>query len=282
MVGPLVAPLVGAAGSLAGGLLGQSSERRAAKQAREWALEDQAQQFVRHRAASELAGFNPLATLGFSGAGMVGQTSAGGGNYMGTAIADAAMIAADAVAKRSDAGKLSDVQAQNRALSRKVQSLTLRPKIGGIYAQRGVTPNLKQALGVHDGSVDTQRSGVSVRDANPRSNGIDSVAPDETNTYKTYLNDGQSSDVPLGPDIDEVISGAVIAANNRDKARRAFRASPNMTWGTPLSIPFGIGVSRVREIMPPSPRYPDKLKSPSARSKPSRKRGDYPFMAISP
>ena len=44
MAGPLAGPLIGAAGSLLGGLFGQSSERRAAKQARKWAIEDQAQQ----------------------------------------------------------------------------------------------------------------------------------------------------------------------------------------------------------------------------------------------
>jgi hypothetical protein len=196
-----------------GGLFGQSSERRATKQARKWAIEDQEQQFVRHRAASELAGFNPLATLGFSGAGMVGQTTAGGGNYMGDAIADAAMIAADAVARRSDAGKLSDVQAQNRALNQKVQSLTLRPKIGGIYAQRGVTPNLKQALGVADGAgvyrgVSDAPSRGGVRLAFSKEKSVPVPFTPAVQEYVTTA--GTTLKVPVGPDLDEVLSGVGI------------------------------------------------------------------------
>lgn len=137
MVGPLAAPIIGALGSLLGGVFGKTKTKN------EYVVPD----YAKMRAKAEAAGLNPLFAIA-NAPGQVMQSTSGG--YMGAAIADAAMIAADAVARRSDAGKLSDVQAQNRALNQKVQSLTLRPKIGGIYAQRGVTPNLKQALGVRD------------------------------------------------------------------------------------------------------------------------------------
>ncbi|MDZ4393447.1 hypothetical protein [Cypionkella sp.] len=242
-MGPLAAPIIGAVGSLLGGFL--------SKPKNEYVVPD----YAKIRRKAEAAGFNPL----FAMANAPGQVVQSQG-YMGSAVSDAAMILADAVAKRPGAGKLSQVQAQNRALSKQVQSLTLRPIVGGIYAQRGVTPSLRKSLGVPDGSSNTQPSGVSVRGQNPRSNGVDVVAPEQRNTFQTYYNNGQSTDVPLGPDIDEVITGAIIAANNRDKARKQFRASPNMEWGNPLSVPFGFGVSRIREIMPPSKRYPDKVK----------------------
>lgn len=142
-MGPLAAPIIGAVGSLLGGFLNKPKN--------EYVVPDYQQ--IRDKA--EAAGFNPL----FAMANAPGQVVQSGG-YMGSAVSDAAMIMADAVSKQSGAGKLSQAQAQNRALSKQVQSLTLRPKIGGIYAQRGVTPNLKQALGVGDVLQGVRRSAV--------------------------------------------------------------------------------------------------------------------------
>jgi hypothetical protein len=143
MAGPLAAPIIGAVGSLLGGLFGKSKTKN------EYVVPD----YAGIRSKAEAAGFNPLFAMA-NAPGQVVQTTSGG--YMGNAIADASMIMADAVAKQSDAGKLSQVQAQNRALNKKVQSLTLRPVVGGIYAQRGATPSLRKSLGVQDDTSSVQ------------------------------------------------------------------------------------------------------------------------------
>lgn len=140
-MGPLAAPIIGALGSVVGGLLNKPKN--------EYVVPD----YAKIRAKAEAAGVNPLFAMA-NAPGQVVQTQ----GYMGSAVADAAMIMADAVAKQPGAGKLSQVQAQNRALSKQVQSLTLRPKVGGIYAQRGVTPSLRKALGVGDVSQGVRRS----------------------------------------------------------------------------------------------------------------------------
>lgn len=143
--------LIGVGGNLLGGLFGSRSAKKAAAQQRAWALEDQKMQFVRHREASELGGFNPLATLGM-GQG-VAPTPIDATNYMGSAIADSALLVADSIAaKKADktAKAAQDLAAANAKLNQQVRDLTLRPKIGGVYAQRANTPTLRQALGAED------------------------------------------------------------------------------------------------------------------------------------
>lgn len=101
------------------------------------------------RARAEAAGFNPLL---FIGPGVGSQTAVGGANYMGAAIAEAGLMVADAASKQREAGKLSRLTQENAAMRNQVQNLTLRPKVGGVYAQRaaassgGVVPSVRPAL----------------------------------------------------------------------------------------------------------------------------------------
>ncbi|EEW26013.1 hypothetical protein [Rhodobacter ferrooxidans] len=109
------------------------------------------------RAAEDFK-INPLTLLGSVGA--VGGSQSQ--NYMGSAIADAGMILADNLAKRQDEAKLSKTNAlaqENTVLRQKVMSLTLRPKVGGIYAGQNSMPTLRQALGGSDGAGDVTGSG---------------------------------------------------------------------------------------------------------------------------
>lgn len=147
------AAAISAGATLVGGLLGQSASKKAREQEvrmfyenREWNQPEH----VRYRA--EQAGFNPLLFIGPG----VGQSAApnisgGGQNYLGSAIADAGMILADGLSRRKESQKVSQLEAQNKKLAEQVQSLTLRPKVGGIYANRQATPTLRQALGVPNG-----------------------------------------------------------------------------------------------------------------------------------
>lgn len=126
-LGPLGPALIGAGSSLLGGALSNQAERKGI--AAQNAYNDPAQ----IRARAEAAGFNPLL---FVGPGVGNQTTAASGGYMGAAIADAGMQIADQMAKNRELGRLEKLAAENKKLAEKVQNLTIRPKVGGVYAQR--------------------------------------------------------------------------------------------------------------------------------------------------
>ncbi|MCE8467944.1 hypothetical protein LZ189_02540, partial [Rhodovulum sulfidophilum] len=72
-------------------------------------------------------------------------------NYMGSAIADAGLILADGMAKKAEkAGELQKAREQNAQLKERVQQLTIRPRVGGIYANNVNTPSIRAAVGVRD------------------------------------------------------------------------------------------------------------------------------------
>lgn len=121
-MGPLVgAALVQAGGAILGGLLGRTKPVSAA------------QSFQSHMkgvmASAEKYGFNPLTLLGVNSPGF----SPGDNSSMSAGIANAGMYLGDALSKKTDAAKLQQATAQNQVLQNKVQSLTLRPKVPGIY-----------------------------------------------------------------------------------------------------------------------------------------------------
>ncbi len=129
--------LIAAGGSLLGGLLGSRSEKKAAAQERSWALEDQAEQFIRLRDAAEKGGFNPLTALSVApNSGMPRATEAASANYMGKAVAESSLILADSYARTQaakEANKTQNLQSQNSKLAKKLTDATLRPKQPGIY-----------------------------------------------------------------------------------------------------------------------------------------------------
>lgn len=129
----ILSSLIGAGSSLLGGIFGKPKQVSARTNSRQGIL-GQAQGA---REAAEKYGFNPLTLLGVSSPLGPSERS----NYMGNAIAEAGLMLADGVAKRGEkAGLLSKLEAQNEELREQVQSLTLRPKVGGIYAQREAVP----------------------------------------------------------------------------------------------------------------------------------------------
>lgn len=129
-LGPLGPALIGAGSSLLGGALSNKAERKGIAQQN--AYNDPKQ----IRARAESAGFNPLL---FIGPGVGNQTATASGAYIGSAIADAGMQIADQMAKNKELARLEKLSAENRKLADKVQSLTIRPKVGGVYAQREQT-----------------------------------------------------------------------------------------------------------------------------------------------
>lgn len=158
----VAAALIGAAGSLLGGLLGKSKQKvytndqgimDSAKGAREAAAE---------------YGFNPLTLLGATGgAGAV----YGGQNTMGSAISDAALLLADGLKDKSaEKAQLENIQLQNEVLRAQVRDLTIRPKVGGIYAGNVSTPGVGNG---RVGSVSDQSVGVGIGDRSGAAPNVD-------------------------------------------------------------------------------------------------------------
>lgn len=223
----ILGSLIGAGSSLLGGLFGRSSERKAI------AAQNEYNKPVNIRARAEEGGFNPLA---FVGPGVGNQTATGGTNYMGAAVADAGMMLADAMSKRKEASQVSQLERENQKLAEQVQNLTLRPKVGGIYAQREAVPGIGSALGSeHVNGRNVYNNGSPSEVVDSGGDNSSRIGPKDRHTFQSFYNDGQRTDVPIGPDIDEVVTGALIAASNRDKARRAALAT--QTRGEPLKPP---------------------------------------------
>ena len=129
--------LLGIGGKILGGILANNAEKRERAQS----LNDVQQQFVRLREAAELAGFNPLSVLGTSSGIPEAGTPSASGAYMGSAIADSALMLADDLSRKQSMGTLSKVnrlESENAELSSRLTMATLRPKVGGVYSQRGV------------------------------------------------------------------------------------------------------------------------------------------------
>jgi hypothetical protein len=137
-LGPLGPALIGAGSSLLGGALSNKAERKGI--AAQNAYNDPAQ----IRARAEAAGFNPLL---FIGPGVGNQTAAASGSYMGAALADAGMQIADQMSKNRELARLEKLTAENKKLAEKVQNLTIRPKVGGVYAQRQAMPSVRASTG---------------------------------------------------------------------------------------------------------------------------------------
>lgn len=136
----VIGSLISAGSSLLGGLFGKPKKQSAEKNTYDGIMG----QARGAREASDRYGFNPLTLLGASSA--IGPSTSG--NYMGNAIADAGMIVADGLAKRSEQlGQITKLSEENALLKKEIQNATLRPKIAGVYAQRQMTPSLAGALG---------------------------------------------------------------------------------------------------------------------------------------
>lgn len=145
--------LIGAGASLIGGIFGRNAERKAIREQNEY------NNPANIRARAEAAGFNPLL---FVGPGVGNQMATGGANVMGSAIADAGLMLSEALAKRQDLRKLDRLKDENQKLNQQVTDLTIRPKIGGIYAQREAIPSKAAALGGLNGASSGKAAAVGV------------------------------------------------------------------------------------------------------------------------
>ncbi|ARC88799.1 hypothetical protein [Rhodovulum sp. MB263] len=128
--------LISGGASLLGGLFGSKKKAK-------YVVPD----YGKIRARAEAAGFNPLTALTSA----PGAVASAGQNYMGQAIADAGLLLADGLAKKAEkTGELQKAREQNAQLKERVQQLTIRPRVGGIYANNVNTPSIRAAVGGDD------------------------------------------------------------------------------------------------------------------------------------
>lgn len=115
-------------------------------------------------------GFSPLALAGVN-AGQ-GTIIPGDNSSMGAGIADAAMFLGDALSKKTDAAKLQEVSAQRDRLQSQVETLTIRPKVPGIFpAFRLGTPRAGTPATVSTGVVPAGPAAGDVRPLSSRDSG---------------------------------------------------------------------------------------------------------------
>lgn len=198
-------PLIGAAGSLLGGLFGRRQRNKELRQ--------QDPEYIRQRA--ENAGFNPLlfTNAAFRGVGyspVFGQSIASAASILGSGISEAHQREQQLALQRSE------LELENRRLDEIVRRSTLSPTVPGIYGGSGA-----QARGFSRVvSSDDYRGDASVDDYR-LSIGAPSLIPGRatvTNAWETsrgpYFSD------PTSPDAETVetrygeLPGWVYGANN--------------------------------------------------------------------
>lgn len=201
----MLGALVGGLASIVGGNKARRDERKAIREQNEYNAP------VNVRARAEAAGFNPLL---FVGPGVGQQNVTGGSNYMGSAIASAGLALADGM----DKAKMLEIERSRLAMEREkldtlVQNATLRPRSGGIYAGNLSAPSAGGVGG--SGNVGNVR-GNRAADHSDKSFRLSYSEPQSVpvplaSSVQDYVTStGQRVSVPVGPDLDEVVSGAAI------------------------------------------------------------------------
>lgn len=130
--------------TLLGGLLGRSRARYVVPN------------YAQIRARAEAAGFNPLTALTSAPGSVVTDDN----SAMGSAIANAGLMAAEGLKANSAAAKLSQAQMETRKLKQQLVRATLRPKTPGVYAGNMAVPEAASALGF--GGDNASGSGAAV------------------------------------------------------------------------------------------------------------------------
>lgn len=222
--------LITAGASLLGGVLGQRNSNKQARLARE------ATDPATIRRKAEAAGFNPLLFTGqaFSTAGAMSQP------ILGSAIADAASVYLNTRFREQELQlQRTRLEQENQRLTDLVSAATLRPPIGGIYSgnnarggPRVSRPSVLAESTVGSRPVTIEHGPLRGVEYYPHSPEVQ-TRTEHLNT--TYVSDDFSVDIPVGPDVDEVLTGAVISAGGvfqdlfddpsqyaRDTARTAF------------------------------------------------------------
>ena len=255
----MLGALIGAGASLLGGALSSRSAKKRQEE-QNW-YNDPAQ--MRKRA--EKAGFNPLL---WAGQGNV-QNNVAASGFFGNAVASAGLIVADEMnrAKELDLEQ-SRLEMDRERLDSLIKTATLRPNVGGVYAQTVRTPSIKKTGAPLQG--DTPMGGPAkygpfqptspyAPDASPfeeptkvmRDDGLTSANPDAPPEFEgdlwTWVREGTAL-----PNMWEVYKRNTMTQKQRQrvdttkrKAKEAYKE-----WTAPYSGPLNPAVKNPRLNLP--------------------------------
>lgn len=193
------------------------------------------------RQGAKQYGFNPLTLLQASNA-----TAGAGMDMGGTPPLASLSILGDIV--EDTFGE----EAETRREHNRLQNELLRLEVDRAQTLSGVAvaPSVAGG-GALGGGAPVYRSGGPVRDFLDEDDRGTAYVDVRDNTA-SFQSHGQQTVVPVGPDLDEVVSGVVIEAMNRSQANRERMSMGPMDIGTPLTIPYGL-TDRTWELLPGRP-----------------------------
>lgn len=238
------AELLGAGTSLLGGLFGKSKTLTPGRQL---------QSTVHHAVqAGKAYGFNPLTLLGANVPSYTPVNNA----FMGQSIIDAGMMLADGLKNRTrEAERANRLESANRRLQSTVRQLTLRPPVPGVFDRRASYPSRASALGVASPAQPSESS--------------------DGRLLQDFSSDGQTTQLGVGPDIDEIATGWFIDKINEGKNVRYLRNQNLLSGAYPRQQKFGIvptsSIKRGRYKTPAGPPAPIYDKNRSQIGKPQRR-----------
>ena len=242
-MGALGVAAIQAGGSLLGGLLGKGPPKPSAM-------------VVSHikgvMDASKRFGINPLTILGSIGGPTQGTAPP---NYMGAALADAAMFAADAFLKEGDqqALQLNAYQEQNRQLQERLTHVTLNPKVPGIYGggdgAGGGQGGVDAVQGVSGAHVPVPDPYLDIGSGTYVNGELIEPTPgwSPANVYENEYGEVGGSIMGLGKLAVDMSGEAKRALKARSDRKRKY--TDNHTVGVPLAAPWGF-VDRTWELLP--------------------------------
>lgn len=227
------------AAQIAGGLIGSALQGKAANRDRRWqesmyvrqrqdglddyrqqradALQDVDQQFIRMRDAAQSAGFNPLSVVGTGMNPSVGGITPGqvpNGSGVGAPLSSISMMV-DGFTGLADiaTGKTAQEAEQARLQTELMKIDVDRAKAGARTRVSAVAPSVRQTFGpqVQNASNIRVSENFATEPQKPVQINKKGEVADVVETIQTHVNrDGKSTNVPVGPDMDEIVTGYII------------------------------------------------------------------------
>lgn len=259
-----MAAWMGPAAQIAGGLIGSALQGKAANRDRRWqesmyvrqrqdglddyrqqradqmadrdlALGDISQQFVRMRDAAQTAGFNPLSVLGTGtmvpgGSGIPGITPGQVPNAsgVGAPLSSISMMVDGFTGLADIATGRTAQEAEQARLQTELMKIDVdRAKAGARTRVSAIAPSVRQTFGapIQPGTNIRVSENFSTEPQTPVQVNKQGEIADVVETTQTFVNrDGKSTNVPVGPDMDEIVTGVIIEQAPKVRASNGWQS----------------------------------------------------------
>jgi len=237
MMGDPVSTAIAVGGQILGGIFGSKNTTKESWKGSYGALVGHAQGAIE---GARRTGFNPLTLLGAAPAsGIAGDSSA-----FGQSVANAALLLADELStNKATVDKLNAYQTQNLRLQRRLDAVSVRSPVPGVYggARQPSDPEVYSgSVSSSDGGSRTSFGGVGQFD-------LSLGQPDVTSTHSVYQSPGveAQTQLPEGVDAEDVLTGIALDGINRAKAdgklpadweQPYIRAGQNAAYGMAVAL----------------------------------------------